>query len=596
MEDSNGFNENIDLEQSDRLSQGLYNLLRSGRAPFASEELYLEKLGFLLEERMESIADVVAFAALRRKSRAVSSLGAPVRRLPSEILSEILVRAAVMNGGEVIEGQKCTSAGSRLGEVCSYWRDLTLKTPRIWGLVAVAIAWYDDSSDLSQDATLQHSQQLRIDSLLKEQLPRVHRLELAIPEPHVFLRSNTGLLDNVERLQVPGLVSIKHGHASWSDTIKHCCPNVRNLNVHFRRDWGFGWPFSTTPSSILPIAGNTSFPFDKITNLTIRNYDIGISDAWLAMIRSCKNLSQAHIILPSFQMYSQERLTHIFHALLPNQTQTPIQESSSCFDLTKLFRLEIQIEDVDDITDATNVPGPFNDCIRILDAISAPALTSLTIIAKGSMSSTLDSLQKAINSFLGRSNGRGLHDLRLYPPLSDLHLISLLANTPKLKKLALCGLVKTEDGLRPSTNQNQTSSSDCVEDGRVITLQLLKNLMLAPKVRVDDSGKLHDSIGSVVYDLNCHPQAQLLPELQDIHFSVQSWSSEYWSAFADILESRRPTLWSAVVIVVGSVKLEDIRDLTRLQEEGLAVRVQQCSGDKTGRFILGYGNLGQSGL
>ncbi|KAJ7249415.1 hypothetical protein C8J57DRAFT_1475302 [Mycena rebaudengoi] len=72
--------------------------------------------------------------ALQHNQRVLTSLFAPIRKLPPEILGLILGLAVPAN---CFDGRKSVSHAMRVSEVCAHWRAVALSTPRIWAVFMV---------------------------------------------------------------------------------------------------------------------------------------------------------------------------------------------------------------------------------------------------------------------------------------------------------------------------------------------------------------------------------------------------------------------------------------------------------------------------
>lgn len=65
-----------------------------------------------------------------------------VRRLPPEILSHVFVQFLPEDWRE--ELTFCTQTRMVLGQICSFWRQIALSTPRLWAVIGLSLATKDD--------------------------------------------------------------------------------------------------------------------------------------------------------------------------------------------------------------------------------------------------------------------------------------------------------------------------------------------------------------------------------------------------------------------------------------------------------------------
>ncbi|KAK7038725.1 t-SNARE VTI1 [Paramarasmius palmivorus] len=599
---SNEFDDVIDLEDSDNLSRGLHDLLRSGQAPSTNELLYIHRILPSIDESVANLTTEIRrlqeiLSAVLKKREAILSLGGSIRRLPPEVLSTILVFAAAMNGGELLQDKKWKSAGLKLGAVCSHWRNVVLGTPKVWDIVSLGVDQQPESSELKEwvyhrlESYLSRSRGTSVSlklfdrfgyysvwitdrneqlgSLMKALLPRVRRLQLTHIVPDVFLRCYAGFLDNVQVLQIPGystsVAPIGGDGHRLLNVIGQAVPNLRHLifqdSVYFTR----------------PVE-ETTFAFHNITSLMFRSYYRRELDTLLAVVQRCENLNQFHLTtqMSGGSWFAMNNGGTFGEICVLNQPKP------ARFEFSKLSQLEFCIEYGRDF-----IEDSIDCCIRFFDGFTAPSLTSLSIDVKATTylsGGAPDNLCVAIEEFIQRSNGSGLHHLHLDALLHDHHLASILSRTPELRKLVLLGVSNATHGPYLSGQQDRAPwlpSSNVYSSSWTITLGLLQRLTLSN----GHSGRVQPS--------GCSP---LVPKLRDLRFSIdRAWSPEHMSAFKDMLESRMPILRSAVLNVADFVNVGLLKELCRLQSAGLAVRVKETLNVGAGynsiqsQFVLDYG-------
>ncbi|KAK7038723.1 hypothetical protein VNI00_010607 [Paramarasmius palmivorus] len=432
--------EEIDLEESSRLSLGLRDLVRSGQLPSVGENLYIDHILSKLGESTGNILSEIKrlqaiLPGIRKMRKTILSLHSPIRRLPPEILSAILVFAAALNGGERLRnGKQWSSAGIELGSVRSYWEQVVNATPEIWNMISIEVVADSiappDAVIQQLQSSLSHSQGIpmtleisslwpglrelpgeQLRSLMELHLPRVWYLRLVQISPSAFLRNHCGLLNRVQVLHLSGDdFHTDVPEPAVLNTIGQCVPNIRHLDVLERP--------GTFPQSI---RFDATFPLRNLTDLMLKYESGGETDGVLAAINCLRNLGCMHIVVPH---------------LASNEVHAALDTRPTCFDLVTLSRLTIESSCAPSFVSADQ--DPFAYCTRILNAVSAPSLTSFTVIIRDVQSEQSETLPAAIENFLRRSNGCMLQDLGLHGvPIDDDHVISLLKSTPELKRLMI---------------------------------------------------------------------------------------------------------------------------------------------------------------
>uniref|UniRef100_A0A0W0G683 Uncharacterized protein n=1 Tax=Moniliophthora roreri TaxID=221103 RepID=A0A0W0G683_MONRR len=563
------FNEDIDIEISDILSLGLDDLLRSGCAPPPGDvTTYIDNI---LTRTARTEAELIAIIErlqnslfkIQKKREKIRSLKSPIRRIPKEVLSLILELAAVMNGGERLGGEEISSAGSALGMVCRHWRDLTLATPRVWDTVFLYVGprcpfmpWTLEEIRLrlirSQDVSISLQLHMpRFDweewndfiNVMEEHLPRVRRLQLHGLSETVsgFLVRFTRQLKQVQdfQIQVWGL-----GDGSLNDIldiIGQTCPQIRRLDV-----------VQTSLRLTRPV-DNTTFPYIRLKCLTLGHWLVPDIHGALSLIQHCSSLEEACIILPGYGSFGGMPSNHIERL-----------GRHDAFVLPMLSHLTLETQDSSD----PNV-DLIAHCVAIMEAITAPSLTSFSMVIHGP-SPQNSSLLLAIENFLRRSNDFGIRRLHLHGIIIDEHqLISLLEETRALTELSI-----KEGSVHDGGSSLFGSRPELVHfRSSVALLSLLKNLIVSPEGYHDQS--LPYMYEDLEGNLEFYP---LIPKLCHLELSVQSeMVHEFLIAFEQVLDSRMPALRSCLLKVAGSFHSKDTRRLRRMQEEGLAVRTTVMS-------------------
>lgn len=83
-------------------------------------------------------------ARLQRQVTSCSSLLAPIRRLPPELLVEIFSFSCVLPSNDLT--QRKISAPYNISHVCSYWRELSISTPNLWSRISVDLDFATDDT------------------------------------------------------------------------------------------------------------------------------------------------------------------------------------------------------------------------------------------------------------------------------------------------------------------------------------------------------------------------------------------------------------------------------------------------------------------
>ncbi|KAF7348631.1 F-box domain-containing protein [Mycena venus] len=126
----------------------IITLLRSGRLPHPSQRGDLESLFQEVEASISDDEDRIwdlkhqvsllrsRISVLQENKRILSSLSAPIRKAPPEIIQHIFELAVDANHFKDV---KSVSVATRVSSVCAQWRSLAHATPRIWASFVVDI-------------------------------------------------------------------------------------------------------------------------------------------------------------------------------------------------------------------------------------------------------------------------------------------------------------------------------------------------------------------------------------------------------------------------------------------------------------------------
>ncbi|KAK7045828.1 hypothetical protein VNI00_007239 [Paramarasmius palmivorus] len=127
-------------------------IIRSGRLPLAPAEI--AHLNNLIETVRRQITELKTkrgvlkpertIRMLERKLESYSSIFAPIRRVPPEILTAIFIYAVDTNCIGSLDAYRDATAAMSLGMVCSVWRTVALSTPTIWASLLVRVEFLED--------------------------------------------------------------------------------------------------------------------------------------------------------------------------------------------------------------------------------------------------------------------------------------------------------------------------------------------------------------------------------------------------------------------------------------------------------------------
>ncbi|ESK90073.1 hypothetical protein Moror_7869 [Moniliophthora roreri MCA 2997] len=583
----NDFNEDIDVEISDILSPGLNDLLRSGRPPSSDDvTTYIDNV---LTRTARTEADFImiierlqtSLVKFQKKREKIRSLKSSIRRIPPEVLSLILIFAATMNGGERLEGEKISSAGSALGMVCKHWRDLTLATARAWDTVSLYVGprsplmpWNLEKINLRLIRSQRVSIFLQLDmprfdwqewsgfiNMMEEHLPRVRRLQLhgLLETVSEFLVRFKRQLKQVHDLQIH-IADLGDGSLNdILDIIGRTCPQTCRFDV------------IRTGLRLTRPVDNMTFPFIRLKHLTLEYRLVPDIHRALSFLRHCSNLEEIRIALPGYRSFGStsghdiESLGRHDAFVLPMLSHLTLQTQGSTSDLN----LDLTVH-----------------CGTIIEAISAPSLTSFSMAIHGP-SPQGSSLLLVIEDFLRRSNDFSIHGLRLHGIIFDEHqLLSLLKKTRILTELSI------KEGLQANHNEGGSSffgsrAGSPHPRSSIALSSLLKNLIVSPEEYHNQS--LPYMYEDLEENIEFYP---LIPKLRHLELFVQDeMERECFVAFQQVLDSRMPILQSCSLKIAGAFYSKDMKRLRRMQEEGLALRVQQLADTpEFSQYVLDYCN------
>ncbi|KAK7041623.1 hypothetical protein VNI00_009218 [Paramarasmius palmivorus] len=145
-------------DKSFSLSRIMTKILRSGRPLDSDENQYVDTVLNNLEERLsacktETVGLETRLSVLKQrnevlewKSERFRSLKAPIRRLPTEILSDILLYSLADTGSVTIRRRMLYFKESplhtlKLCQVCMRWRRVVRSTPQLWATIRMDLAW-----------------------------------------------------------------------------------------------------------------------------------------------------------------------------------------------------------------------------------------------------------------------------------------------------------------------------------------------------------------------------------------------------------------------------------------------------------------------
>lgn len=74
---------------------------------------------------------------LKRRMEGYQSLVSPIRRLPTEVLTNIFFRCCGNNELTHSAGEPWLTSALSLGMVCAYWREIMLSTPQLWSVISI---------------------------------------------------------------------------------------------------------------------------------------------------------------------------------------------------------------------------------------------------------------------------------------------------------------------------------------------------------------------------------------------------------------------------------------------------------------------------
>ncbi|KAL0568564.1 hypothetical protein V5O48_013419 [Marasmius crinis-equi] len=371
---------------------------------------------------------------LRHIESQLSSLLAPIRRLPPEVLSRIFIFLVEENNFYSEEVEQSHSEASQIGLVCTYWRKVSLDTPEIWGRLRVEVEFDNPPPPVMAERLVLHIQRAR-EFPLELQLHVIDSGGNACPDTRTWDEITMPILQvldpfthHVRNLE---LVVIWEGSLS-SECLFSIVPTrfsaLRSLSIRFynEMDWGYSsfvlLDKSETASMIEDLedgcpslqsfsfvhaynCGGTMTGLEPIFNISQRLTELRVrvhAIIPLFALRALPNLSSAHFILS-------------LNAEWEEAVDSP--ESGVVYGHIKLQHLSIDFNDDNTVEKPTTA---FIALCKIFRGLQCPSLLSLSIEASGIRSNT------ALRS---KRNG--------YPEFFTSAIMSLLESTTSLTSLAL---------------------------------------------------------------------------------------------------------------------------------------------------------------
>ncbi|ESK89826.1 hypothetical protein Moror_874 [Moniliophthora roreri MCA 2997] len=485
--------------------------------------------------------------------------------LPPEILSEIFLNMVLTRFGSIHHARFAPqdtgshSIGSYVGRVCSYWRNVSLRTPALWSSFYIRISPCTYSGLMLQrlqchlvrsgshplsvavflrgGLTLQeqdviscsHTAKLRVKrehyllnprrmlEIIFKHAERIYSLTLVAdvtqPGDNIFVTRVVSSLSH----RFPVLTSLKIIIPHYEDII-----SLLNLFAEFSSIQNLMLNLLYCP---VGITERCQFPLNQITNIELRHASV---DTIWDILPHCRNIQTADF--------------HFYQYRVPRPRKGKLS-------VPYIHTLRISFAK----------PTHLGVVMNMLNDMTFPRLSSFSFDAAGFHTSCYEELHREswnltfLNPVLRivSSSTSGLRTLRLNrAPFGDAHLLPILRKTPDLEELDV-----TDMGYN---GVNYT-----------VTSRLLKEL----------------SGGAVV------------PRLRKVGLVIWTeWKGD--GIFEGVLEARmkrEPKLHTAYAKVVGTGAFHlDMGRLRRLQKEGLAVRVVQVSNieSNTEVEVVGYGRDG----
>ncbi|KAK7030465.1 hypothetical protein VNI00_014050 [Paramarasmius palmivorus] len=585
------------------LYPGTTELVRNGHAIAA---VHASHYSALLESSQSQIADITSqiqqlertLITLQSNERQYRSLFAPIRKLPTEILSRVFAYTATPSLFRT-EVSLCSSWAVSLSSVCLRWRTVALGTCDLWTPLSLHLA---PALNYPQSVVTQ------LERHLERSAKASLQLEIILPQcsmkrSKVTESSNLILqlvLDNVDRCRVLKLdgsrthiflsqVFLKcfHSHFSSLEDLEIILGVVGNSQPGSMLDMIQEWPseklrrLSIGPSHkfLLDKLETYSFPYTQITHITLDNE----FQAVVALLGRLPNLQHVHLTVPasldndgdSDDDDEQEEQEEEQEDEQEEEEQEQEEQEEDSFtevgeeedghyraaypirSLPLLKELTVQLRGV---TDSFG-KRPYLPMYNLLFSIDAPRLTSLTLKSDGTHFAACDKtgalLGKGVEQLIARSNAQlerfGLDCV----PFTDTVLLRLIG------RQEMCGLrelgVKELHGAKVIYKTQRIGN---VNFGSSITAK-------KPPANLIATNHL---LKSLVWDKTDATESRLLPQLRSLRLHVyHGFSAGHLETF---LESRRVTLDSLAMCL--SVEKEHGLDTVRLhqlQHNGMAIRV-----------------------
>uniref|UniRef100_A0A0W0G3S8 Uncharacterized protein n=1 Tax=Moniliophthora roreri TaxID=221103 RepID=A0A0W0G3S8_MONRR len=432
---------NFDRQRAiyDRTDNLFESILRSGRA-LSTTDWTLAR-GILQENESLTQNYETAIRILKQNHHTISSLFAPIRRIPPEVLSHIFAYPVQSNHFGT-EKRAWSSDASKLGKACHYWRLVSSATPQLWAKLDIELD-FKNSMDLGVFRDLKHhierAQSVPMDIALTidgndGDLPvdvldvlealfasssQWYRLECNIGEGWEETAASILLDYSAEKLASLRCLEIAFGDGVILEEgvvllnlFMNKAPLLRSIRLPESRQY--------IQQDTL---GQHNILFTAITDLFIGN----TTHVVLSLLGSCPNLVSAHYVIPPSQ-----------------NAQVDESEGADSNKSPKNMRRLLRLRDL-----TIQIPGacksstyPLQNAAKILQHLACPALEELAFLTDADSSQSVGGPTKessflcSLTDFLARSQGP-LH-LRLDRiPFSDEELVSLLGKTPSLTSLTI---------------------------------------------------------------------------------------------------------------------------------------------------------------
>ncbi|KAI3604235.1 hypothetical protein WG66_010166 [Moniliophthora roreri] len=597
----------ISLQDIDTQTSRIHTLLRSGRETSAANSTYINQIIVILKTHAAATPE---FTYWKARLDECLSLFAPIRKLPSEILSEIFTLA-------VYSSSRPGQMPWKIAAVCSYWRTVSLGIPQIWTVVPLTMDLeHDDDEDIGDALD-------RVDVLLSRSNKSPLTLDLTIKQNFeedwdigddydIFLATLKTQVHRWRHLKIQYRCTKYHQYDDSSSSpaptllyrfIHSGAPHIHSLDLdvselaaEFFVDMLDSLSAPRSPGLrtlrlvhrsryISPhILADSSLPFNQLTNLNVKV----TSTAAVLMLKLCPNLISAKFVVPAaaeplyfLANYSEDDLNfQVMTAMEAKVKELTLaddfhrrEDLLSCgleheatvqhpYVRPRLRSLTLRVFK----NTVSSGQTPFITFCRILGAVTCPSLSSLSLISdahKGYFpndhGSTGDNstggLLVAINFLLLRSKA-SLETLDLHSiPFSDGELFELFEATPSLTSLTI---------------KEAPNDPICGETFESLSTYLMEKLTYRSPSPPTPSSLSDQSEGE-------SPKSRyLLPKLE--HLTLEALKDWKDHSFESMLESRTSgmdgvaKMQSICLKLIGKEYL-DVKRVRKLRDEGLKVHV-----------------------